>query len=153
MKRLLFLPLLALPLLVLSCEQTPTEPAVPDDGATDAQMAVIQSAPATGMVKAKLRCSHGVTGWMRVQMHRPSEDVATSPNTIVNCGETVKITLWETHEGTRSWVRFHDIQRFGAGDYDCPSPTTYFQETIPSKNQCPAAKPAWAVSTVRYTKH
>lgn len=83
MKRLLFLPLLALSLLILSCDavtETPSEPVTP-------QFDLTAQGLTTNTVQAELRCANGVTGSVTVNVHSPGGTYSFSP---LSCTGTTK---------------------------------------------------------------
>lgn len=78
MKKLLLLPILALPLLFLGCDgETPTEPATP-------QFDVTAEGAATNTVQVKLRCAKGVTGSVTVKVESPGGDYPFYMNCVTN---------------------------------------------------------------------
>lgn len=147
MKRLLFLPIVALPLLLLSCEQTPTEPAPPEDWANP-ELVVIQGAPVTDLLQVGLRCRGGVTGFVKVQIFQFG--IAVTGLETVSCKTKLKMQLpAAVPDFTLALVQFTLTGDFTT---NCPSSTSYYSGFPPEKFACPANKPNWGVATLKYVR-
>ena len=128
MKRLLFLPLLVLPLLFLSCDavsEPPSEPVTP-------QFDVTSKALTTNTVQAELRCANGVTGSVSVKVNSPG---GTYTFPALSCtGTTKRQHTFGFNPGDADYY-WLDNQTWSFGSCGSWGPSLYFTD-IPTTRKC-----------------
>ena len=145
MKRLLFIPLLALPLLFANCDgETPTEPAT----VTDASFDVTAQGLTTNTIQVKGWCASGYTGGVRFDINPIGTQTIDCPGGSFTVDATV---------ATAMWVDYYDFNP--AVPTDCTTSIRYSVRDgeVPAKDKCTvngrnaSGKPI-AKTTMKYVK-
>jgi len=142
MRRGLLVVVAAFPLLLLSCEQTPTELVADTDGLAP-QAVGIEGAAATEFVQVKLRCGHGVNGGIWYQLF---DETATSELIWHNCAEGT----WTHHAVGRTPTSVN--LRFAFPGYPECDQTSYANYLLPETVKCPGTGRGVATATFRYVR-